>query len=47
MAKKYLVGLQKNALGTLKNQGMMTDPVEVVVHENVFPWIVDRMQEFL
>jgi len=47
MAKKYLQGLQQNALQALTDQGMMVQPIEQVVHENVYPWVMERMADFL
>lgn len=47
LAKKYLVGLRENALKALKDQGMLVKPIEIVMHENVMPWLLDVMLDFL
>lgn len=47
MAKKYLTGMRENAFKSLKDQGMLNVPIECVLHENVFPWVLDKMVEFL
>ncbi len=47
MAKKYLVGLKDNALRGLVDQGMLVQPIEQVIHENVMPWLLDKMADFL
>jgi len=41
MAKKYLVGLRENGLKALKDQGMLVQPIEQVMHENVLPWMLE------
>lgn len=40
-AKKYLVGLKENALRSLVDQGMLVEPIEIVIHEDVMPWLLD------
>lgn len=47
MAKKYLIGLKHNALNGLVDQGMLVKPIEIVIHENVMPWLLDKMADFL
>jgi Radial spoke protein 3 len=47
LAKKYLIGLRENALIALRDQGMLVKPIEHVLHENVFPWMLEKMAEFL
>jgi len=41
MAKKYLVGLRENALRALKDQGMLVQPIDIVMNENVMPWMME------
>lgn len=47
MAKSYLVGLRENALKALKDQGMLIEPIEQVMTENVMPWVLEQMAEFI
>ncbi len=47
MAKKYLVGLRSNALNGLKDQGMLVQPIEIVMNENVMPWVLEAMADFI
>ena len=47
LAKKYLVGIKENALKSLVDQGMLVEPIEIVLHENVMPWVIDKMADFL
>ena len=41
LAKKYLIGLKENALKALVDQGMLVQPIEIVMDENVMPWVLD------
>lgn len=47
MAKKYLVGLKSNALRSLVDQGMLVEPIEMVMNENIMPWVLEKMADFL
>ena len=47
MAKKYLVGIKENALKALRDQGMLVDPIDIVMNENIMPWMVSKMMRFL
>jgi Radial spoke protein 3 len=47
MAKKYLVGLRFNALNALKDQGMLVEPIEIVMNEAVMPWVLEEMANFI
>ena len=47
MAKKYLLGLRENGFSALKDQGMMAEPLEMVMHEQVMPWLLEKMMGFL
>ena len=47
MAKSYLVGLKFNALRGLKDQGMLIEPLDQVMTENVMPWVLDFMADFI
>lgn len=47
MAKSYLVGLKLNSLRALKDQGMLIEPLEQVMNENVMPWVMDYMADFI
>ena len=47
LAKKHLIGLKENALKSLSDQGVLVKPIDIVLHENVMPWIVDQMMNFL
>ena len=47
MAKSYLVGLRFNALNALKDQGMLIEPIEQVMNENIMPWVLDCMADFI
>ena len=47
MAKSYLVGLRFNALSALKDQGMLIEPIEQVMNENIMPWVLDCMADFI
>ncbi len=31
----------------LKDQGMLVQPIEIVMHENVMPWMLNTMIDFL
>jgi len=39
--------LKKNAMKGLVDQGMMNEPLEIVIHENIMPWLLDQMADFL
>ena len=47
MAKKHMNGLKISALKGLKDQGMLVQPIDQVMHEQVLPWMIEKMQEFL
>jgi hypothetical protein len=47
MAKKHLLGLKENALRALSDQGVLAKPIDIVLTENVMPWILERMMEFM
>lgn len=47
MTKKYLVGLRENALSALKDQGMLVHPLDILMNENVMPWVIDQMADFI
>jgi hypothetical protein len=47
MSKKYLYGLKENGLQALRDQGMLVQPIEQVLHENVMPWMLEKVMEFL
>jgi hypothetical protein len=47
MAKKYLVGLKQNGLRALVDQGMLVEPIEIVMNENVMPWLLECMGDFI
>jgi len=47
MAKKYLLGIRENALRALKDQGLLVEPIDKVMHEDVVPWMLDKMMDFL
>jgi hypothetical protein len=47
MSKKYLVGLRDNALQGLVDQGMLVEPIDMVMHESIMPWVLDKMADFL
>lgn len=40
-------GLRGNALQALKDQGMLVQPVDHVMHEDVMPWLLEKMMGFL
>ena len=47
MAKKYLLGLRENGFSALKDQGLMVKPMEMVMHEQVMPWLLEKMMGFM
>ncbi len=47
MSKKYLLGLRENGFIALKDQGMMVEPLEMVMHEQVMPWLLEKMMGFM
>ena len=47
LAKKHLLGLKLGGLRALVDQGMLVDPIEVVIHENVMPWLLEQMAAFI
>lgn len=47
MGKKFLVGLRENALRGLKDQGMLVDPLDRAMDEDVMPWLLGQMAEFI
>lgn len=47
LGKKFLVGLRENALRGLKDQGMLVQPIERVMNEDVMPWVLEQMAEFI
>ena len=47
MAKKHLVGLKENALRALVDQGMLVEPLDRAIHEEVMPWLLEQMGAFM
>jgi hypothetical protein len=41
LAKKYLIGLKENGLRALVDQGMLVQPIEIVMEENIMPWVLE------
>ena len=47
LAKKYLVGIRENAINALKDQGILVAPLNKVMEEDVMPWLLDKIDEFI
>ena len=47
VSKRVLVGLKQNMLRQLKDQGMLSAPLNQVLHESVMPWLLDKTLHFL
>lgn len=47
IAKRYLGNLRPNTLKLLKDQGALREQLYVNLHENVMPWLLDKMKDFL
>ena len=47
MAKQHLVGLKERTLRSLADQGALVKPIDKVLHENVLPWLIEKMTGFL
>lgn len=40
-------GLREDGLRALKDQGMLVEPVEIVLNEKVFPWVYAKMMDYM
>lgn len=47
MAKKYLIGLKDNGLKSLVDQGVLVQPIELILYETVMPWLIERMGAYI
>jgi hypothetical protein len=46
-AKEYLANLRKGAMGLLVSEGVLKDPLETMLQDQVVPWIYDQVLAFL
>jgi hypothetical protein len=42
-----LVGIRENAINALKDQGILVAPLNKVMEEDVMPWLLDKIDEFI
>ena len=47
ISKRYLESLRPETLQTLSDQGLMNSQITKSLHEDVLPWLFDRVDEFL
>ena len=46
-AKNYLNGIREVALNQLTSQGVLVKPKNRAIHEEVMPWLLDKIVDFL
>ena len=46
LAKNYLAGLRENAIQTLADMSMMEPKIECDLHEDVLPWLKEKIAKF-
>lgn len=46
MAKNYMSGLRENAMQTLADMSMMEPKIECDLHEDVLPWLKEKIAKF-
>lgn len=47
LTKNYLSGLREQALGQLSSQGILVAPQHRAIQEEVVPWFMTKIQDFL
>ena len=47
LAKKHLVGIREMAINALKDQGILMEPIQKVLTEDVMPWLLEKIDGFI